>query len=248
MAPAGQPLTIGAIIPGTVVATRPGEVAQSPDEPASFRAKTNIFQLTGKLDAGFADLSSYTQYRKERTQAYSDLDYTSADVAYLILPQSVSIFTQELLLTSKPGPPLQWTLGAFYLDQKDSFPQSDLSIGGGAPLLTAATGLTTRSFAAYGDATYQIGEKLFLTGGVRYTLEKGLDAFRFSGPLTGSLGLTSYPTLTGHYVTPRAVIRYKPTEKSSLYASITRGIKAGIIDTNDFEPRFPDQAGEADRI
>lgn len=229
----GRALTIGAVIPGTPIATRPGTVAQSARQPASFTAETDIYQLTGKIDAGFADLASYTQYRSERTQGYSDLDASAADVAYLILPQSVKIFTQELLLTSKPGPALQWTVGAFMLDQKDSFPASLLSISGGAPQLTAATGLKTRSFAAYADATYQLGEKVFLTGGVRYTREKGFDAFRFSGPLTGDLGLVEYPDLTRNYVTPRLVLRYKPDTSSNLYASITRGTKAGIIDTND---------------
>jgi len=229
----GRPLTVGAIVPGTTIATRPGEVAQSVTQPASFKARTDIYQLTGQIDVGFADLSSYTQYRTEKTQAYSDLDYSSTNIADLILPQSVKIFTQELLLTSKPGPALQWTVGGFMLDQKDSFPNSLLSVGGGPPLLTAATGLKTQSFAAFADATYQLGEKLFLTGGLRYTHEKGYDAFRFSGPLTGNLGLTQYPTLTRDYVTPRVVVRYKPDEASSIYASITRGTKAGIIDTND---------------
>lgn len=229
----GRPLTVGSIIPGTIIATRPGEVAKTAAQPSSFTAKTDIFQITGHIDAGFADLSSYTQYRKERTQAFNDLDYSSAPVAYLILPQTVKIFTQEILLTSKPGPALQWTVGAFILDQKDSFPASDISIGGGEPLLTAATGLTTRSYAAFADVTYQLNEKFFLTGGIRYTREKGVNAFRYSGPLTGNLGLTEYPTLTQNHVTPRLVVRYKPSENSSIYASITRGIKPGIIDTND---------------
>ncbi len=232
----GTPLTIGTFVPGTVIATRPGEVAQSPDEPVSFNARTNIAQMTVEADLGFAKLTSLSQYRQESTLALSDLDYTSADIAYLRLPQSVKIFTQEVLLASRPGPPLQWTVGAFFLNQKDSYPQSDLSISGGPFLLTAATGLTTRSFAFYGDATYQLADTLFLTAGLRFTRELQLDAFRFSGPLTGDLGLTSYPTLAKNYLTPRVVLRYKPSENSSVYASFTQGSKAGIIDTNDSNP------------
>ena len=78
----GRPLTIGGIIPGTIVATKPGEVAQSATQPVSFTAQTDIYQLTGQIDVGFADLSSYTQYRTEKTQAFSDLDYRDvAEVA-----------------------------------------------------------------------------------------------------------------------------------------------------------------------
>jgi iron complex outermembrane recepter protein len=228
----GKPVSTAAAF-GLPIATRAGEVAHSPTQPVSFTAKTDVVQLTSKFDLGFAELASYTQYRKEETQAFSDLDASPAPISYLNLPQSVSIFTQELLLTSKPGPALQWTVGAFMLHQTDSFPNSTLSINGGPFLLTAATGLKTRSYAAYADGTYQFGEKLFVTAGIRYTKERGVDAFRFSGPLTGNLGLTSYPTLDQNFVTPRLVIRYKPDENSSLYASVTRGTKAGIIDTND---------------
>lgn len=232
----GRPLTVATTIPGAVIATRPGEVAKLASQPAAFHFKADAVQFTAEADLGFADLASYTQYRHERSEAFNDLDYAAVPYFHVTIPQRVKIFTEELLLASKPGPALQWTIGAFFLDQKDRFPPTLASVGGGSPLLTAETGLRTRSFAAFADITYQVTDSLFLTGGLRYTNERGLDAFRISGPLTGNLGRTDYPEYEGNYLTPRFVIRYKPNDRSSFYLSYTRGIKAGIIDTNDSAP------------
>lgn len=226
----GVPLTIGNIIPGTVIATRPGQVAGTQDQ--YFRLKTDTVQLTVKADLGFADLSSYSQYRKDRSESLSDLDYSGAPVFFLSVPQRSKLFTQELILASHPGSPLQWTAGAFFLDEKNSFPASEATLGG-PYLLIARTGLHARSIALFGDATYAVSDKLFVTAGVRYSNERAYDAFRDSGPLSGGLGLTQYPTLDRNYVTPRVVVRYKPDDSSSIYASITQGMKAAIIDTND---------------
>jgi len=226
-------LTIGTTIPGAIIATKPGEVAKSATQPVSFQSNSDVIQFTVEADVGFADLSSFTQYRAEKSSAFTDLDASSAPVFYINIPQRVKIFTQELILASKRGPKLQWTLGAFVLDQRDRFPPTLASVGGGAPLLTAETYLQTRSFAAFADVTYEAGNNLFFTGGLRYTHERGLNAYRISGPLTGNLGRTEYPNLEGNYLTPRFVVRYKPSDTSSIYASYTRGVKAGIIDTND---------------
>jgi iron complex outermembrane receptor protein len=54
-------------------------------------------------------------------------------------------------------------------------------------------------------------------------------------PFTGQPGdRIGVPTLKNNSFTPRAVVRYKPSEDSSVYASFTRGYKAGILNVGGY--------------
>jgi len=59
---------------GTFVST-PGNVALN--SPVGFSAKSDTVQGTVKADLGVADLTSYTQYRYDRTPYHGDLDATA---------------------------------------------------------------------------------------------------------------------------------------------------------------------------
>ncbi len=74
------------------------------------------------------------------------------------------------------------------------------------------------------DATYQLSENFYLTGGLRYSDDAVEDAYYVLADGTRVFG----PTLNGDRVTPRVVLRYTPTDNSSVYASYTRGYKAAI--------------------
>ncbi|MCX7283229.1 MAG: TonB-dependent receptor, partial [Novosphingobium sp.] len=84
-----------------------------------------------------------------------------------------------------------------------------------------------QTYAAFADLTYEISPQLFLTGGLRYSHDTTTDAF-YIPPFTGNT--VSVPDLKGDKFTPRVVLRYKPDENSSVYASYSKGYKAGVID------------------
>jgi len=200
------------------------ETAQN--EPVRFRLKGDVFQLTGNADLGFADLTSYTQYRSEDGSTYLDQDQTPIKAVSIIIPIENRTFTQELLLTSKPGGRLSWTAGAFYFKNRDTYDGVQLSLGG-APFFTyAASTSTTQSLAGYLDVTYEILDHLFVTGGARYSHDKFGRAQQFS-PI---LGTFNPDPVVNDRITPRVVLRYELSNESSLYASFTRGYKAALID------------------
>lgn len=233
----------------------PGLYTTNPDQIASdhkrfIRTNSDIAQLTIKADLGFANLASYTQYRKENTDQSEDLDSTALPALQIGIPVKDETWTQELLLTSKPGPRLQWTAGFFFFNNKDIWGVR-LDPGTTLPGIGAVTtplagfggsGTTTRSYAAFVDATYQLADKLFLTAGVRYAHDEVVDAYwntTFGAPsytlFNGTVvptpgGVAAVPSISSNHATPRVVIRYKPTDESSIYASYTRGYKAPIID------------------
>jgi iron complex outermembrane receptor protein len=144
--------------------------------------------------------------------------------------------SQEFLLTSNPGPKLQWTAGLFYFQNRDTYETyvDNLPLFGFVNSHTRQGGssTTTKSYAAFVDATYELSPQWFLTAGVRYAHDVVTDAYYNGNIFNGANPLTrNYVTpISSDTFTPRAVIRFKPNDRSSIYASYTRGYKAAVID------------------
>ncbi len=225
--------------PAGTYTTEPGRVATAPGEKPQFFSGTDIVQMTIKLDTDFADVTSYSQYRTEKSLVIENLDNTSLPNVFPLGAGGVMLdvgvkdktYSQELLLTSKPGGRLQWSAGLFYFQSRDSWDifQGDYR----SPVQFGRSSTTTESFAAFADLTYQITPQLFITGGGRYSHDVVRDAYYTSG---GYPALGFPPNLKGDKFTPRVILRYKPTDESSVYASFTKGYKAGTIDVGDASP------------
>ncbi len=220
-------------VPGTFT-YNPDEVAtgSAPQDQEFFRSKSDTFQGTIKADLGFADLTSYTQYRRENVDSNIEVDYSGLEIFELGLPNINRTFSQEFLLNSKPGGRLQWTAGLFYFQNRDTY-ETYIPLAPPAPRLRlGGSSTTTKSYAAFLDATYQVSDKLFLTAGVRYSHDVVDNAYWNPSVLGGFDPTTKnfVSNISSDRVTPRAVIRFKPNDESSIYASYTRGYKAAIID------------------
>jgi iron complex outermembrane receptor protein len=221
-----------------------------PDEVGTFypifiKTKADVFQGTIKADIGFADFSSFTQYRKEKVDSSISLDYTGAPFFALGLPNHNSTWSQELLLSSKAGSKLQWTTGFFAFGNKDTY---ITYIDGFGPTLfypnrqrLGGSGTNTQTFAGFVDATYEVTPHLFLTAGIRYSHDRVISAYwntRGLAPfyvkagvsIAAPNGVVPVPDISSNHWTPRVVLRWKPDDHSSLYASFTKGYKAAIID------------------
>jgi iron complex outermembrane receptor protein len=229
-------ITTGAPFLGAI----PGTFTYNPDEIASgsipefMRTTTDAIQGTIKADLGFANFTSYTQYRKEVVDASLEIDYSGVDIFQLGLPNDNYTVSQEFLLTSKPGSRLQWTAGLFYFENRDTYTTFFDNAGSTPParFRIGGSSTTTKSYAAFADATYEITPQLFLTAGARFSHDVVDDAYFNPSLFAGLNPLEERPIagISSNRVTPRAVIRYKPNESSSVYASYTRGYKAAIID------------------
>jgi iron complex outermembrane recepter protein len=212
----------------------PDEVAtgSTPQEQEFFRSRSDTFQATIKADLDFADLTSYSQFRSEEVDSNIEIDYSGLSIFQLGLPNDNETWSQEFLFTSKPGTSLQWTAGLFYFSNRDTYetyiplapPTPRLRIGGSST--------TTESYAAFVDMTYELNEQWFLTAGARYSHDVVKDAY-WNPSLFGGFNPTQknpVSSIKDDRVTPRAVIRFKPNDDSSIYASYTKGYKAAIID------------------
>ncbi|PNU04986.1 TonB-dependent receptor [Novosphingobium guangzhouense] len=214
-------------VPGTYT-TAKNRIA-SGSVPEVFRSNTDVVQGTIRADLGFADLTSYSQYRSENSLMSQDLDYSGLDLFQIGLPNLNETWSQELLLTSKAGPKLQWTGGLFYFQNTDTY-ITYVNNAGNAPdqrIRLGGSSTTVRSYAAFLDATYEITPQFFLTAGARYSIDKIVDAY-----WNRQFVVTEEPVpdISNNKLTPRVVLRYKPTDRTSIYASFTKGYKAAISD------------------
>ena len=218
----GAPASLGAIIPGSVMASQPNTIAMQYRD--TIHEHSTSYQLTTTADLDFATLTSYSQYRSDWQSDYSDFTYSAPGILGILFTNKERLITQELLLNSAPGSRLQWTAGGFFLENGAALnaftgagsTYNDLSFGSGSYG-------NTKNLAGYGDATYQVTDRLFLTAGVRFSHDQMLDPRTFLP--TGTL---TYPDLTFNKATSRAVIRYNLDDVSNVYASFSQGFKAGI--------------------
>lgn len=246
--------------PADMYATKPGDVALN--QPVSFHLRTNAVEATYKTDFDFAQLTSYTQYRHDYTPYNDDLDSTAVPLFNLYIGVKDTTISQEFLLNSSDRDSrLQWTVGANYFYFKDDW--SDLKASGLVPSFGAdadtthlqpfgGSSTTTSSLAAFADGTYALVEnKLFLTLGGRFSHDRVTDAYFNTNQFTGFTGYTGrhgenipfsgtpqtqidVPNLSDNSFTPRVVLRYKPDDASSIYASYTQGYKAGILNVGGY--------------
>lgn len=232
----GVPQTPGAAFEAigvpAVYTTKPHDVAYAAG--TRFRQEIETWQLTANFDLGFGALTSYTQYGTIDAQSENfNIAFASLNpapgafvpVGRLSLPNSGGeIFTQEFLLSSNSEGRLKWTAGAFYLDWEDPF-GADISLSGAPYIPTGRSGTNTVSYALFADATYQALDNFYVTLGARYTHDEVRDAFFYGFPGAPD---TDLPTLKNDEVTPRLVLRYTPTDDSSVYLSASRGYKSAI--------------------
>jgi iron complex outermembrane recepter protein len=214
--------------------TNPNRVAEL--QPLFVTSQNTVAQLTVKADLDFADFTSYTQWRKENTNASENLAQSAVPIFNLGLPILDYTESQEFLFTSKPGSALQWTAGGFYFVNRDAWQtyiDTTTQVRSVANRL-GGSGTETESFAEFADVTYELTPQWFLTVGARYSHDAVENAYYNPNPgnpvFPNSNLNIPVPSIDGNKVTPRAVVRYKPTDHSSIYASFSEGYKAAIID------------------
>jgi iron complex outermembrane receptor protein len=196
-------------------------------------------------DLGGFSLTSITAYRAFEVQDNNDSD--GGPLALLNINsahQKQNQFTQEVRISSPAGERLEYVAGLFYFDQ-DVSTTTDIKGNFGQVLPAGAffgnfidRAISTRNYAAFGQATYNVTDQLRLIGGLRYTNER-LDA-RFKRILTtGAIG--GVPGLGGPAlnapklpakdddVSYKLGTQYKFDDSVMVYATYSRGYKGQAI-------------------
>ena len=226
-----------------------------------YNAKTQAYTLREEVDVGFANLVGISGYRYLNVDTGNDLDGTNAGLLTDTATDNSRQLSQELQLLSKPGSYITWIGGLYGFGENTGyFPTaiiSNLIYGPGVLANVTTAQVTTRSYAAFGQATIPltfITDGLSLTLGERYTRDqKKFTASSFNSSGNGypgsPLALVGSPTIydpqsaSWSRFTPKITIQDK-IGSTLLYATYSQGFKGGaynIATPSDSAPVAPER-------
>lgn len=214
-------LSAGSEVSGALIPSARGDVANNYETQS--RINGDAVYLTGEFDLGNVTLKSYSQYRDERVFIANDNDSSSESIVHSNYQSIDKAFTQELNLSGSMGDRFNWFLGGYYFWNDIGYPSVNVSSFGAPFVKTQGSVNTTNAYAIFADGTYQIGDRLFLTGGLRYSIEKA--DLHLDLPSDG----IHHGERTWKSLTPRAVVRYEVADRASIYASYSKGFKSGQL-------------------
>jgi len=237
----------------------PRELFTQIPEPYTDRFK--LGGLNATYDFGRMNLTSVTSYSTRDVSVVRDGGalYVSIVGASIGLPEPVytmnaqltdltntHVFTQELRLAGG-GEAGRWLVGGFFSNGKRDYGQSVMVPGFEAATHIPTAGLRAakdqlffsdlgyklNQFAFFGEGTLPLGERLNLTGGLRYYNfdEDRTQIFDgFFGNDNNGKSLVSNPGSTkANGFAPRLMASYKASDQVTLNAQVSKGFRLGGI-------------------
>jgi outer membrane receptor protein involved in Fe transport len=205
-----------------------------------------LYDLTGKYDFGWANLTSTSSYQLIRTTVIGDQTAAFRPIAPLIgLPDDILVnfpenpkvgkFTQEARLTSEQGGPVDWLFGGYFTHEVTSqlqFFQVFSSPGNPYPpplnpLEFATLNSSYIEYAGFANATWHVTDALDVGGGLRYSDNNQGYKQQLGGALVG--GVEKFPKGTSQQsvVTWDINPSYHFAPNDMVYARISKGFQPG---------------------
>ncbi|WP_380873978.1 TonB-dependent receptor [Sphingomonas sp. DBB INV C78] len=250
--------------------------AREIDTNRLFYVNLKTYGATGiaDWDLGAVTLTSVTGWRKLEYRPATDGDVIGLDIFVNAgVNETQEQFSQELRVASNGTNAVDYVAGLYYFWQRidDKFftiygkdaalwilgpaqGSTGPSIGGQAALnglfADGTASARTRSYAAFGEATWHVTDSLDLTGGLRYTHEKKDGFFGqvqrgpaltpteilFGAQAIRNVFAPNIPTFdaatTEDNLSGRATLSYKITPDVMAYATYARGFKSGGLNLN----------------
>jgi len=204
-----------------------------------------LYSLTLEKDFSGATLTSISSYR-DRNQRFG-LDYSfyigGLVPAFATLPSDAAInshfeyATQEVRLASSGDTRIRWTTGLFYQHERDDYGFTVRTVGTsalgiaplhGVPDIVYQTGVVKglNQYALFGEVTAALTNRLDITvGGRAFRFEQSIDRLAEGILAGGSFGFQGKTQENG--LTPKFSTAYKFTPDNMLYATISKGFRAG---------------------
>jgi iron complex outermembrane receptor protein len=213
----------------------------SPDARVRFKGWGGSTNVDWKI-AEHLSLKSISAYRRYDSYFANDNDLSPLASSLGFGNLTFHSFSQELRLNGAfASNRVEYTIGAFYMDQKSVYATTQ-------DLRYSATGLTqfkgddpvnADTKAAFAHVSYLLTDKLTLNGGVRYSDEHKDYTFTrrtYSGALHPSLGAIDGVTSNydGSKLDYRANVQYQWTDNIMSYVQYATGFKGGGISPRPF--------------
>ncbi|HEU4968421.1 TonB-dependent receptor [Sphingomonas sp.] len=226
------------------------------------------YGVAGRLEWAATDTLTFKNilaWRKDRSATPIDFDALPAadvDVPAIYQNRQWSEEFQAVYESDK----LQGVAGFYYLDARAGnifdVVLDTTGVPLGLPGFTASTfgDVRTKTWAVFGDFTYNFTDQFAVSLGGRYTEDKRhaivirKNLIGGASPALGGGGV-QFGALTSNFegektfkeFTPRASVSFKPTENHTLYASYSKGFKGGGFDPRGLSTAAPDINGDGVR-
>ena len=198
--------------------------------------KINSPSLKIDYDSRWGSVTAITGYQDIAGTIQTDATGTVVPLLRTELPYTVQVVSQEIRLLSQVSEEFKLISGVYYLhDRLDESFVEYILLGGDSSTTWKDSQQRRESGAVFSEGEYTVTERLRLTTGVRYTDEA--KKFRFGAGVPASLHdgdpvLTSpysYVPLSAswHNLSPKVSLDYRSTPNTLLYATWSRGFKAG---------------------
>ncbi|WP_414902276.1 TonB-dependent receptor [Sphingomonas flavalba] len=190
---------------------------------------------------GGATLTAISALRKLDWARANDLDYSPLDLLSTDYNDKFRQFSQEVRLASGGDGPVSYVAGLYYLNDRARTDRAVLfgSQIGALPFglqpgrsVTVDAAVTTRSFAAFGNADVRLANGLTLNLGLRFTDESvRLAHYDLDGSAAPALNIATVAGLTDKVSTsrldPTVALTYAVAADVNLYVKYSRGFKSG---------------------
>jgi iron complex outermembrane recepter protein len=198
--------------------------------------RREVYGASLTLDYAFGGhtFTSVSAYRNSDSIQGGDNDNSPLDFLDVLgWKEDLSFLSQEFRLASPTGGKFDYLLGAYLFRQSLASEVPFVSgVARASPGLATVFGdIDTESGALFAQGNYHVSDRLTLTGGLRYTVERReLNEFRAVGPI-GFGGVFHFPNQTDDRkdsdVSPMASLTYAVTDDINVYGKAARGFKSG---------------------
>lgn len=217
--------TLGRTFPGFILADDAWEASLTRVPVLDLRRWTAALHVS--VDLGSVNLESTSGFLNLRWYQETDSDASNIDIGNFPALFAVESGSSELKLSSTNPGPFQWLLGGYFYQFGG---HSDLS-----PLSTTTPPsplrgprlepeLAGRSFAGFGEGTYEVANGFFFTLGGRYTTEK-----RDFTQIVNGTTLVNDVSKTFNKFNYKVGARYEITDRTNIYATHSTAFKSGVF-------------------
>lgn len=160
-------------------------------------------------------------YNQQDSIAFNDVDKTDVTSFANIFAFRTKDLTVDGRFTSDPSKPLRLLVGASYFHGKSQISQGDVGYAAGAVTQGAITNERADVPAVYGSIDFDILDNLTVTAEGRYQEDK----------ITNYNAVGTKFTKTFRDFLPRGIVRFKPDENWTIYASYSKGVQPARLQT-----------------
>lgn len=232
--PSAAAVATNPFLAGVIVPTEPRRT--SANDPINTNREFGQAAATLSWDVGVAQLKSITAYSRLADRGHVDEDSVNISAFPAVFNFKARTFSQELNASAQAGP-FEGVVGVYY--QRDhardiyeySFPYGVATLPPGSGLGLATLPLVSKTSAVFADVTTNLSARARILAGIRVSEDKVeivQDNWISFGPgaIIPTCNLSSAKQ-TFKSTTPRLGVQYDLSGDSNLYATYSRGFKAG---------------------